>query len=126
MYPDELRYSKTHEWIRSGEPATVGITRYAQDELGDVVYVELPDVGRALGAGERFGSVESVKTVSDLYAPASGEVAEVNTALADHPELINSSPYGEGWMLKLHLTAPSELDTLMDVQAYEQSIAQEH
>ena len=126
MYPDELRYSKTHEWIRSGEPATVGITHYAQDELGDVVYVELPDVGRTLGAGDRFGSVESVKTVSDLYAPASGEVAEVNTALADHPELVNSSPYGEGWMLKLRLSDPSELDALMDAQAYEQSIAQEH
>ena len=126
MYPDDLRYSKTHEWIRPGDPATAGITHYAQDELGDVVYVELPDVGRALGAGERFGSVESVKTVSDLYAPASGEVVEVNTALADHPELVNSSPYGEGWMLKLRLSAPSELDTLMDAAAYEQSIGQGH
>ena len=126
MYPDDLRYSKTHEWIRPGDPATVGITHYAQDELGDVVYVELPDVGRTLGAGERFGSVESVKTVSDLYAPASGEVVEVNTALADHPELVNSSPYGEGWMLKLRLSAPSELDTLMDAAAYEQSIGQGH
>ena len=126
MYPDELRYSKTHEWMRPGDPATVGITHYAQDELGDLVYVELPNVGRALGAGERFGSVESVKTVSDLYAPASGEVAEVNTALADHPELVNSSPYGEGWMLKLRLSTPAELDTLMDAQAYEQSIGQEH
>jgi glycine cleavage system H protein len=91
-----------------------------------VVYVELPDVGRALGAGERFGSVESVKTVSDLYAPASGEVVEVNTALADHPELVNNSPYGEGWMLKLRLSNPSELDTLMDAQVYEQSIGQQH
>ena len=126
MYPDDLRYSKTHEWIRSGEPATVGITHYAQDELGDLVYVELPDVGRVLGAGERFGAVESVKTVSDLYAPASGEVVEVNTALADHPELVNSSPYGEGWMIKLRLSGPSELDTLMDAQAYGQSIGQEH
>ena len=126
MYPDDLRYSKTHEWIRPGDPATVGITHHAQDELGDVVYVELPDVGHALGAGERFGSVESVKTVSDLYAPASGEVAEVNTALADHPELINSAPYGEGWMLKLRLSDPSELDTLMDAQAYEQAVGQEH
>ena len=93
MYPDDLRYSKTHEWIRSGDPATVGITHYAQDELGDVVYVELPDVGRALEAKARFGSVESVKTVSDLYAPASGAVAEVNTALADHPELINNKSW---------------------------------
>src|SRR5204862_276458 len=83
------------------------IRHYAQDELGDVVYVELPDVGRTLGAGERFGSVESVKTVSDLYAPASGGVVEVNTALADHPELINSSPYGEGWMIKLRLSDSS-------------------
>ena len=126
MHPDDLRYSKTHEWIRPGDPAIVGITHHAQDELGDLVYVELPDVGRALGAGERFGSVESVKTVSDLYAPASGEVAEVNTALADHPEMVNSSPYGEGWMLKLRLSAPAELDTLMDAQAYEESIGQEH
>jgi len=126
MYPDDLRYSKTHEWIRRGDPAAVGITHHAQDELGDVVYVELPDVGRAFKAAERFGSVESVKTVSDLYVPASGEVAEANTALANHPELVNSSPYGEGWMVKLRLTDPSELDTLMDAQAYGQSIGQEH
>ena len=126
MYPDDLRYSKTHEWVRPGEPVTVGITHYAQDELGDVVYVELPDVGRALGAGERFGSVESVKTVSDLYTPASGEVVEINTALTDYPELVNSAPYGEGWMLKLRLSDPSELDTLMEAQAYEQSIGQQH
>jgi glycine cleavage system H protein len=126
MYPDDLRYSKTHEWLRPGDPATVGITHYAQDELGDVVYVELPDAGRTYSAGERFGSVESVKTVSDLYVPASGEVTEVNTALADHPELINSSPYGEGWMLRLRLSDPSELDKLMDAQAYQRSIAQDH
>ena len=114
------------EGAQDGVVAVVGGERHALDELGDLVYVELPDVGRTLGAGERFGSVESVKTVSDLYAPASGEVAEVNTALADHPELINSAPYGEGWMIALRLSDPSELDNLMDAEAYEQSIGQAH
>lgn len=123
MYPDELRYAASHEWIRQGDPATIGITHFAQDELGDLVYVELPAVGRTLKAGESFGSVESVKTVSDVYAPAGGDVAEVNTALADRPELINSDPYGEGWLIKLRLSDPSELAGLMDAAAYQQSIA---
>jgi glycine cleavage system H protein len=123
MYPDDLRYAPTHEWIRNGDPATLGITHFAQEELGDLVFVELPQVGRTLAAGESFGSLESVKTVSEVYAPAAGEVVEVNTALNDQPELVNSDPYGEGWLIKLRLSNPAELDNLLDAQGYEQSIS---
>ena len=126
MYPDDLRYAKTHEWVRPGDPATLGITHFAQDELGDLVYVELPSMGRTLAAGESFGSLESVKTVSEVYAPAGGEVVEVNSALTSAPELINSDPYGEGWLIKLRLSDPSELDNLLDSTAYEQSIGEGH
>ena len=124
MYPDDLRYAKTHEWIRNGTPATIGITQFAQEELGDLVFVELPQVGRTLTAGESFGSLESVKTVSEVYAPATGEVVEVNAALSDQPELVNSDPYGEGWLIKVRLSDPADLDALLDAQAYEQSITQ--
>ena len=123
MYPDDLRYAPTHEWIRNGDPATLGITQFAQEELGDLVFVELPQVGRTLAAGESFGSLESVKTVSEVYAPAAGEVVEANTALNDQPELVNSDPYGEGWLIKLRLSNPAELDGLLDAQGYEQSIS---
>ena len=118
--PGELRYTKTHEWVRTeGDTATVGITEHAQDELGDVVFVELPEKGRTLDAGEAFGAVESVKAVSDLYAPLPGEVVEVNEALGDSPEKINEDPYGEGWILKLR---PSGEADLLSAEAYEKLI----
>ena len=125
MNPDDLRYAPSHEWIRPGDPATVGITQHAQDQLGDLVYVDLPAVGRTLRAGESFGSVESVKTVSEVYAPASGEVVAVNDNLANQPELVNTDPYGEGWLIQLRLSDPGELDALMDAAAYEQHAAQD-
>ncbi len=124
MYPDDLRYAKTHEWVRPGDPATLGISHFAQDELGDLVYVDLPQVGRTLQAGESIGSVESVKTVSEIYTPAAGEVTEVNAALADKPELVNTDPYGEGWLIRLRLSNPSDLDALLDAAAYEENIGQ--
>ena len=108
--PEDLQYTKSHEWVRiEGDTATIGITDHAQEELGDVVFVELPEVGAALEAGDSFGAVESVKAVSDLYAPVGGEVAEVNSALEDSPEKINEDPYGEGWILKLHTSAEADL-----------------
>jgi glycine cleavage system H protein len=117
--PDDLRYSKEHEWVRvDGTRATIGITSFAADELGDIVFVELPEVGTALKQFATFGVVESVKAVSDLYAPVSGEVAEVNEALRGAPELLNSDPFGEGWILKVELADQAELDVLMDAAAY--------
>ena len=117
--PAGLRYSDDHEWLRAdGSDATVGITRYAADELGDVVFVELPRVGRALTRGETFGVIESVKTASDLYSPVAGEVIEVNGALAGAPELINSEPYADGWIIRLRLADPSEAELLKDADAY--------
>lgn len=118
--PADLKYSKEHEWIRvDGNIGVVGITWFAQDQLGDVVFVEMPEVGRELKQNEQFGVVESVKTVSDLYCPVSGKVVEINTALENSPELINQDPYGEGWILKIELADPSELDSLLDAAAYE-------
>ena len=115
--PAELQYTKTHEWIWiEGDEATVGITDYAQDTLGDVVYVELPEVGASFEAGASFGAVESVKAASDLYLPVAGEVIAVNNALVDHPEILNSDPYGEGWMLKIQI-APG-VGALMSAGAY--------
>lgn len=108
--PEELRYARTHEWVRvEDDVATVGITEHAQDELGDVVFLELPEVGASFGAGESFGTVESVKAVSDLYAPVSGEVVEVNDALTDSPEKINDDPYGDGWVVRLRVSEDAEL-----------------
>lgn len=121
MYPEDLRYTDSDEWIRPGDPATVGITYFAQDQLGDVVYLDLPKVGRTLKAGEPYGTVESVKATSDLNAPAGGEVVEVNGVLEKTPELVNSDPYGEGWIIKLRLSDPAELDALMDAATYEQT-----
>ncbi len=121
--PEELQYTRSHEWVRrEGETATVGITDHAQDELGDVVFVELPEVGAAFDAGDSFGAVESVKAVSDLYAPVGGEVVEVNGALEEAPEKINEDPYGDGWILKLR--AGGEED-LLSAQEYEQFLEQE-
>ncbi len=117
--PAGLRYSDDHEWLRAdGADGTVGITRYAADELGDVVFVELPKVGRSLTRGETFGVIESVKTASDLYAPVAGEVIEVNGALAGAPDLINTDPYAAGWIIRLRLTEPAEAGLLKDADAY--------
>jgi glycine cleavage system H protein len=122
--PEELRYSESHEWARrDGDEAVVGITDFAQDQLGDVVHVELPAAGRVLAQHESFGAVDSVKTYSELFAPLSGEVVAVNTALADKPELVNSSPYDEGWMLRVRPSQPAEWDGLLDAAAYEAHVA---
>jgi glycine cleavage system H protein len=118
-FPADLRYSREHEWVRvDGEQATIGVTSYAADELGDIVYVESPEVGATLKQFAAFGVVESVKAVSDLYAPISGEVTEINQALASQPELLNSAPYGEGWIAKVTLSDTGELDALLDAEAY--------
>ena len=119
-----LKYSKDHEWVRvEGDVGTVGISDYAQEQLGDVVYVELPEVGRAVAQNEEAAVVESVKAASEVYAPVSGEVVEVNQALEDEPSLVNGDPTGEGWFLKLRLSAPGELDGLMDDAAYADYVA---
>jgi glycine cleavage system H protein len=124
MVPAELRYTKDHEWVRiEGDEATVGITAYASEQLGDIVFVELPEAGRTLTQFAAFGVVESVKAVSDLFAPLTGEVTEANSALSGSPELVNSDPYAGGWMIKLHLTEPGELDELLDAAAYDALIA---
>ncbi|MBI4770526.1 MAG: glycine cleavage system protein GcvH [Chloroflexi bacterium] len=119
--PTDLKYTKNDEWVRAaGSAATVGISDYAQDQLSDVVFVEITSsVGDTLAAGDSFASVESVKAASDVYTPVSGEVTEINEALSDTPELVNSDPYGEAWMIQLTLSDPSELDALMDAPAYE-------
>jgi glycine cleavage system H protein len=123
-YPSDYRYTPEHEWVRlEGNLATVGITDYAQHELGDVVYVDLPKVGAKLNAGESFGTVESVKAVSDIYAPVSGEVAEVNSGLAETPEAVNKDPHGKAWLIKLKLANSSEVSKLMDAAAYEAFLA---
>jgi glycine cleavage system H protein len=122
-YPADLKYTKDHEWIRvSGDTAEIGITDYAQQQLGDVVYVELPDVGRQLTAGESFGSIESVKAVSELFAPMSGQVIEVNPALKEHPESVNSQPH-QSWMVKIKLSDPQAIGSLLDSGGYEQLVA---
>ena len=121
-YPADLKYTKDHEWVRvTGDTAEVGITEYAQQQLGDVVYVELPDVGRRLQAGEVFGSIESVKAASDLFSPLAGEVIEVNPALKDHPESVNSEPH-QTWMIRLKLSDPSAAAALLDNSQYEASL----
>jgi glycine cleavage system H protein len=126
MHPTDRRYTKEHEWIRpEGEEAVVGITDYAQNQLGDVVFVELPAVGRELRRGEAFGVVESVKSVADLYAPVAGTVVAVNEALASAPEAVNRSPYDEGWMIRIRPSAPGELEELMDGAAYERHVQAE-
>jgi glycine cleavage system H protein len=119
-YPTQYRYTKDHEWIEAkGGMATVGITDYAQHELGDVVFVELPGAGSKLVTGRTFGSVESVKAVSEIYAPANGEVVEANGTLQNQPETINSDPHGAGWLVKIKLSNPAEVAALMDAKAYE-------
>ena len=124
MYPKELKYSKDHEWLRVEDGvATVGVTQFAQEELGEVVFVEVPDVGQSFAAHDEIGSVESVKAVAEVYTPVSGEVAEVNESLADRPELINEDPHGEGWIVKFKLSNESELQELMSAEDYEAFVA---
>ena len=125
--PSELRYTKEHEWAKVTDDGSVivGITAHAQDALGDVVFVELPEVGESFDAEDKFGVVESVKTVSDLYAPCGGEVLEVNTSLEDAPETVNSDPYGDGWIIRIKLADASELDSLMTADAYDAFVAEE-
>ena len=119
-FPAELRYTKEHEWVKlEGDIATVGITDFAQSELGDIVYVEIETIGQTLAKDEIFGSVEAVKTVSDLFLPIAGEVLEVNSALNDQPELVNTDPYNEGWMIKMKVSDIAEVESLMDVETYQ-------
>ena len=123
--PGDLRYTKEHEWIRvEPDVGTVGITDYAQDQLGDIVFVDLPAAGAPVSQMQKFGEIESVKAVSELYSPVSGEVTEVNTALAASPELVNDSPYGEGWMLRIRLGEPGEIERLLSAAEYDDFIAQ--
>lgn len=126
MIPDDLKYTKEHEWIMvNGDHGTVGITDYAQGELGDIVFVELPRVGTRVEQMESFGTMEAVKAVSNIYAPVSGEVLESNPALKNKPELINSDPYGEGWIIKLKIEDPSELENLLSPGDYEELLKEE-
>lgn len=122
-FPEELKYTEEHEWVLvENDVVTVGITNFAQDQLGDIVFVELPEVGDMLEAGKTFGVVESVKAVSDVYAPVAGEVVAVNETLPDEPEALNNSPYDEGWLIKIKLTDPAVLDGLMNVTAYKEFV----
>ncbi len=124
--PQDLRYTKDHEWVKvEGDVAVMGISDYAQDALGDIVFLELPDVGSTFGAGDAIGVVESVKAVSDIYCAVSGEVVETNEALVDAPETVNGDPYVGGWMVKIKMSDPAELDALMDAAAYEKYLAEE-
>lgn len=123
--PEELRYTEEHEWVgtRDGGTVRVGITEYAQDQLGDVVFVDLPEAGREVTAGEAFGEIESTKSVSELFAPVDGQVVGVNAAVSDSPELVNSDPYGEGWLVELRPSDAAAVDGLLDSEAYQQVIA---
>ncbi|HKJ30492.1 MAG TPA: glycine cleavage system protein GcvH [Balneolales bacterium] len=124
-YPEDLKYTSEHEWVRDNGDGTVtvGITEFAQSELGDIVFVELNDEGDELEQNETFGTVEAVKTVSDLYAPVTGKITELNEELEDHPEIVNEDPFGKGWMVKMTMEDTSQLDNLMDAEAYQKIIA---
>ena len=124
-FPQDLRYTSEHEWVRvtEGNIVTIGITDFAQGELGDIVYVDIDSIGNHLNANEVFGSVEAVKTVSDLFMPVDGKVLELNAALDGSPDLVNTDPYGEGWIIKIEMSDPSQLEGLMDAAAYESSVA---
>ena len=123
--PSELKYSKEHEWVKvEGNIVTIGITDFAQNELGDIVFVELPEVDDEVSEGETFGSVESVKTVSELYSPVSGKITEINEDLEDEPEAVNESPYEKAWMVKVELSDESEIDALMDANGYQEMIGE--
>lgn len=124
-FPAELKYTKDHEWIKiiDDKTALIGITNYAQGELGDIVFVDVPTVGKTLNAEDVFGTVEAVKTVSDLFLPVEGKILEVNSALGNNPELVNSDPYGEGWMVKIEMNNAGDLDNLLSAEAYEQLVS---
>ncbi|HZX07050.1 glycine cleavage system protein GcvH [Kribbella sp.] len=126
MYPEDLKYTAEHEWLKAGEngPVRVGITDFAQDQLGDIVYVQLPEVGSTVRAGDACGELESTKSVSDLFAPVNGTVTAVNEALADQPDLVNSDPYGEGWLLDIDVEDAAEVAALMDADAYQGQLDQ--
>ncbi|AJF07093.1 glycine cleavage system protein GcvH [Geoalkalibacter subterraneus] len=125
-FPEELKYTEEHEWVLvEDDVVSVGITDFAQDSLGDIVFVELPEVGARVEAGKAFGVVESVKAVSDIYSPVTGEVVEVNEELPDEPEVLNTSPYEDGWMVKIRYSEPEELDELLDAAAYRELIEEE-
>ena len=125
-FPEELHYTKDHEWLRiDGPQGTVGVTFFAQEALGDVVYVELPKVGEKFSAGEPFGSVESVKSVNELFIPVSGTVVGINEALVDAPELVNTSPYDDGWMIKVEISSKAEVDALLNATEYEDFVAEQ-
>ncbi|HEX8410062.1 MAG TPA: glycine cleavage system protein GcvH [Thermoanaerobaculia bacterium] len=124
--PEDNRYAKSHEYVHvEGDVATIGITDYAQKELGDVVFVELPQVGSALDAADELGSIESVKAVSELFSPVSGEVVEINEALAENPALVNTDPWGDGWMIRIRMSDPTEVDELMTAEEYDEYIEKE-
>lgn len=126
MYPKDLKYDREHEWVRvEGDVAVIGISDFAQDQLGEVVYVDLPSAGDTVSAGDAFGEVESVKSVSELFTPVSGEIVEVNDMLDDAPETVNEDAYGDGWMIKIRLSDPAEVDGLMDADAYQAFLAEE-
>ena len=123
--PADLKYTKEHEWVRvEDDIGTMGITDYAQDQLGDIVFVDLPAAGATVSHMQKFGEIGSVKAVSELYSPVTGEVAEANATLADRPEVVNDSPYGEGWMLRIRLSEPAEIEGLLSAQEYDDFIAQ--
>lgn len=124
-FPDNLRYTKDHEWVLlEGNVATIGITEFAQRELGDIVYVDVPTVGKTLGAEEVFGTVEAVKTVSDLFLPVAGTISELNAELDGSPDLVNTDPYGDGWMIKMTVSNPADVNGLMDAAAYKQLVGE--
>jgi glycine cleavage system H protein len=124
-FPDNLKYTKDHEWLRIEDGvAVVGITDYAQSELGDIVFIEFPEKGKSYSQNDSMGTIEAVKTVADLFAPVSGEIVEVNEELSDNPELVNKDPYDKGWMLKMKISDPSEADALMDSAAYKEHVAE--
>jgi glycine cleavage system H protein len=124
-FPDNLKYTKEHEWLRIADgTAVVGITEYAQSELGDIVFIEFPEKGKTFSQNDSIGTIEAVKTVADLYAPVSGEVVEINEELTENPSLVNQDPYDKGWMLKIQLSNPSEVDTLMDSAVYKEHVAE--
>ena len=123
MYPDDLKYSTEHEWVRmDGNIAEIGVTVFAQDSLGDVVFIDLPDVGTEIGQFDKFGEIESVKAVSDLFSPVGGKIVATNPGAIDNPETVNTDPYGSGWLIKIEVSDPAQLDALMDSETYESTL----
>lgn len=123
MYPDDLKYSTEHEWVRmDGNIAEIGVTVFAQDSLGDVVFIDLPDVGIEIGQFDKFGEIESVKAVSDLFSPVGGKIVATNPGAIDNPETVNTDPYGSGWLIKIEMSDPAQLDALMDSETYESTL----